>query len=65
MTLNPKELVTMLQDSMTDFATEMGLRVARLLLDDEVNQRCGFRYERVPQRTVTRYGQQPGVAANA
>ena len=57
LTLNPEEVVAMLQDSMTDFATEMGLKVARLLLDDEVNQRCGFRYERVPQRTVTRYGQ--------
>jgi putative transposase len=65
LTLNPEEVVAMLQDSMTDFATEMGLKVARLLLDDEVNQRCGFRYQRVPQRTVTRYGQQPGVVVIA
>jgi hypothetical protein len=39
LTLNPEEVVAMLQDSLTDFATEMGLRVARLLLEDEVNQR--------------------------
>jgi putative transposase len=63
--LDPEEVVAMLQDSMTDFATEMGLKVARLLLDDEVNQRCGSRYERVPERTVTRYGHQRGVVVIA
>ena len=63
--LNPEEVVAMLQDSLTDFATEMGLKVARLLLDDEVNQRCGSRYERVPERTVTRYGRQQGVVVIA
>ena len=63
--LDPVEAVAMLQDSMTDFATEMGLKVARLLLDDEVNQRCGFRYERVPDRQVTRYGRQRGMVVIA
>ena len=63
--LDPAEAVAMLQDSLTDFATEMGLKVARLLLDDEVNQRCGFRYERVSERQVTRYGQQRGVVVIA
>lgn len=63
--LDPAEAMAMLQDSMTDFATEMGLKVARLLLDDEVNQRCGFRYERVPERQVTRYGRQRGVVVIA
>jgi transposase-like protein len=52
----------MMQDSLTDFATEMGLKVAYLLLQDEVNQRCGLRYERAPERTLTRYGHQRGVA---
>jgi transposase-like protein len=55
----------MMQDSLTDFASEMGLKVACLLLEDEVNQRCGLRYERVPERTVTRYGHQRGVAVIA
>jgi transposase-like protein len=63
--LDPAEAVAMLQDSLTDFATEMGLKVARLLLDDEVNQRCGFRYERVPERQVTRYDRQRGVVVIA
>ena len=63
--LDPEEVVAMMQDSLTDFATEMGLKVAHLLLEDEVNQRCGLRYERVPERTLTRYGHQRGVAVIA
>ena len=63
--LDPEELVTMMQDSLTSFATEMGLKVATLLLKDEVNQRCGSRYERVAGRAVTRYGHQRGVAVIA
>ena len=63
--LDREELVTMMQDSLTSFATEMGLKVASLLLEDEVNQRCGLRYERVPERTVTRYGHQGGGAVIA
>ncbi len=63
--LDREEVVAMMQDSLTDFATEMGLKVASLLLEDEVNQRCGSRYERVPERTVTRYGHQRGVAVIA
>jgi putative transposase len=63
--LDREELVAMMQDSLTDFATEMGLKVASLLLEDEVNQRCGWRYERVPERIVTRYGHQRGVAVVA
>ncbi len=63
--LDREELVAMMQDSLTSFATEMGLKVAALLLEDEVNQRCGLRYERVPERTVTRYGHQRGVAVIA
>jgi putative transposase len=63
--LDREELVAMMQDSLTDFATEMGLKVASLLLEDEVNQRCGWRYQRAPERTVTRYGHQRGVAVIA
>ena len=62
--LDPAEVLAMLQDSMTGFATEIGLKVARLLLADEVNQRCGSRYKRAPERTVTRYGHQRGVAVS-
>lgn len=63
--LDPEQMVAMLQESVADFATEVGLKVARLLLDDEVEQRCGPRYERVAERTVTRYGRQRGVVVIA
>jgi putative transposase len=63
--LDREELVAMMQDSLTSFATEMGLKVATVLLEDEVSRRCGSRYERVPERTVTRYGHQRGVAVIA
>lgn len=63
--LDSDEMVAILQDSLTEFATEMGLKVARLLLEDEVTQRCGSRYERVPQREVTRYGRQQGIVVIA
>jgi transposase-like protein len=58
-------MVAMLQQSVNEFATEVGLKVARLLLDDEVEQRCGSRYQRVAERTVTRYGHQRGVVVIA
>jgi putative transposase len=63
--LDPEEMVAMLQQSVNEFATEVGLKVARLLLNDEVEQRCGRRYERVAERTVTRYGRQRGVVVIA
>jgi putative transposase len=63
--LDPEEMVAMLQQSVNEFATEVGRKVARLLLDDEVEQRCGPRYERVAERTMTRYGRQPGVVVIA
>jgi hypothetical protein len=41
--LDREELVAMMQDSLTDFATEMGLKVATLLLEDEVRRNCRIR----------------------
>lgn len=63
--LDAEEVLAMLRDSLTDYATEIGLKVAGLLLEDEVHQRCGGRYERVAQRTATRYGHQRGVVVIA
>ena len=39
---------------------EVGLRMAQCLLDDEVTQCCGPRYERPQERQETRYGHQGG-----
>lgn len=63
--LDPEEMVAVLHESVTEFATEIGLKVASLLLEDEVEQRCGPRYEHRPDRTATRYGHQRGVAVMA
>jgi transposase-like protein len=60
-----EELVELMQDSLASFATEMGLRVAARLLDDEVDRRCGPRYERQQNRQLTRYGRQRGVVTLA
>lgn len=59
------ELVAMMQDSLASFATEMGLRVAARLLEDEVLRRCGPRYEHQQNRKLTRYGRERGVVTLA
>lgn len=58
-------ILEMIRDELHQFATEMGLVVARELLEDEVTQRCGKRYQRDPQRQLVRYGHQRGVATLA
>lgn len=40
LTLDREELMTMLQECLTDFATEVGLKVACLLFDRQVEIRC-------------------------
>jgi hypothetical protein len=63
--LGREELVAMMQDSLASFATEMGLRVAAKLLEDEVDRRCGPRYEHQENRQLTRYGRERGVVTLA
>lgn len=60
-----EELVAMMQNSLASFATEMGLRVAAKLLEDEVDRRCGPRYEHQENRQLTRYGRERGVVTLA
>jgi transposase-like protein len=57
--------MALMQDSLASFATEMGLRIAGKLLEDEVDRRCGPRYERRAGRDLTRYGRQRGVVTLA
>jgi transposase-like protein len=63
--LGREDLVAMMQDALASFATELGLRLAVQLLEDEVTRRCGPRYERRPDRDQTRYGHQPGFVTMA
>ena len=60
-----EELMALMQDSLASFATEMGLRIAGKLLEDEVDRRCGPRYEHRADRELTRYGRQRGVVTLA
>lgn len=59
--LQREELAEMLQDALHSFAVEVGLLLAEKMLEDEVTRLCGQRYQRQPDRKVTRYGRQPGV----
>jgi transposase-like protein len=60
-----EELVELMQESLSSFATEMGLRIAARLLEDEVTRRCGPRYEHQAGRELTRYGRQNGYVTLA
>jgi hypothetical protein len=46
-------------------ATELGLLLAVRFLEEQVNQCCGPRYHRQPNRGLTRYGYQRGVVTLA
>lgn len=63
--LDVEALVEMTRQSLSSFAVEVGLKVAQCLLEDEVTQRCGQRHERLPNRTETRFGHQPGFVTIA
>ena len=58
--LGIEALAELARESLSSFAVEVGLRMAQCLLDDEVTQRCGPRYEHSRERQETRYGHQGG-----
>ena len=55
----------LMQHQLHGLATELGLLMAVQFLEEEVNQRCGPRYQRQPDRALTRYGHQRGVVTLA
>ena len=54
--LGVEGLVELARESLACFATEMGVKIAACLLEDEVTRRCGARHERPPERSETRHG---------
>ena len=61
--LDRKEVLELLQEGLHNLAVEIGQLVAVGLLEDEVEQLCGGRYEHHPQqRVATRHGGQRGWA---
>jgi transposase-like protein len=63
--LDREELATMVQEALHSFAVEAGVLLAAKLLEDEVTQLCGPRYQWQSGRTWNRYGHQPGQIALA
>lgn len=63
--LGVEGLVELARESLASFATEMGLKIAECLLEDEVTRRCGARHERPPERNQTRHGHQSGFVTIA
>ena len=59
------EVLAMMHDSLHSFATEMGVLVACQLLEQDVAELCGRRYERGVSRTVYRHGTQGGYVVLA
>lgn len=49
-----------LQAEVERMAGEAGLKILRALLEDEVREKVGARYQPDPERGVRRWGQQPG-----
>lgn len=63
--LDRNELIEMLQDGLHSFAVEAGRLIALRMLEDEVTQLCGERYQRQDGRQATRYGHQEGYIVMA
>jgi putative transposase len=60
-----ERLVALLREGLDSFAVEVALLVAQSLLEEEVSELCGRRYERQEGRLATRYGRQPGYVVLA
>lgn len=54
------QLRTLMHDSLTSFAVEVGTQVACCLLEDDVVKLCGEKSQRVFERVNNRHGTQPG-----
>jgi putative transposase len=59
--LDRDHIEAMLQQQLNGLATELGLLLAKQFLEEEANQLCGPRYQRLAERAATRYGHQSGV----
>lgn len=61
LTLDRSEVLRQMQEGLHQLAVSLGLELAALMMQDEVEQLCGNRYERQTERQATRHGQQRGV----
>jgi len=54
-----------MQEGLHQIGVALGLELAGLMMQDEVEQLCGQRYEHQPERQATRHGRQRGVVSIA
>jgi transposase-like protein len=59
---DPEEVLSLLQGSLDTLAIELGRQVVNQFLERDVDELCGPRYQRQPERSATRYGHQSGFA---
>lgn len=65
LTLNRTEILRQMQEGLHQVGVALGLELAGLMMQDEVEQLCGQRYEHQPEREATRHGRQRGVVSIA
>lgn len=65
LTLNRTEVLRQMQEGLHQVGVALGLELAALMMQDEVEQLCGQRYEHQPEREATRHGRQRGVISIA
>jgi transposase-like protein len=61
LTLDRGEVLREMQEGLHRLGVSLGLELATLMMQDEVERLCGSRYERQAERQATRHGQQRGV----
>lgn len=65
LTLNRTDVLRQMQEGLHQIGVALGLELAALMMQDEVEQLCGQRYEHQPERQATRHGRQRGVISIA
>ncbi len=61
LTLDRSDVLREMQEGLHQVGVRLGVELAALLMNDEVDQLCGTRYEHQPDRGASRHGKQRGV----
>lgn len=61
LTLDRSDVLREMQEGLHQVGVRLGVELAALLMNDEVDRLCGTRYEHQPDRGASRHGKQRGV----
>ena len=61
LTLDRSDVLREMQEGLHQVGVRLGVELAALLMNDEVDRLCGTRYEHQPERGASRHGRQRGV----